>query len=962
MATSGAPPDSGPCSVTVTDATKSQKIPSFPFDVVFVFNGRAAGGAAFAKNFYNDLHHDGFFVCHYDKHSHNGMHRIFVGVGASDRLLHALCTTFHLSEEYQEVHDENGLKRIYAQTSRQRIIYRIVKLRSYGGPHASLENLSETGIMMDHFCLHDPKEVEDILAANRKYWLFPTSDYINDIETYFGEEFAFFIAWLRSIVIFTLPLMVLYVILFAFQLSDSYKSWSMIVAGIVCPCYLQVMHENWKRMEKELAMEFGTLDYEYSAEVQPSFHGRPRRLQWTAEKVIEREGEGSTTIIVPGDFQLPIQHTFPIHKKAASQEHHVKKLIAKERNPFDMTVVTSVDVDNLPADVNEIYYPNWKRLIKLAVVVPTVICFTVAVIVAIYLIEILRNLFADPNTGQLSPNMSIAASVINSVAIVVLNQVYPIVARKLAEWQNFRTSQETEDSYIFKIFVFVFVNSYFPIYLTAFDLYILRQSNLDKRAADDKTQQLFVQLLTAAISTVIVSNIIHVAVPFFLGPLFEYFSALAERCKGRLRFDTQVEAIDAPSPTTTTVPGKPFLGRFSTVTQAERVFEHQIKQAACSPIFPRFQGRIILLGFAAIFATVFPLGMVFVVVDAAIVMRLEIVRYLLLMRRGLAKQVDSIGNWKMCIQFIIIAAAITNCLLMAFVTDSLPQWFALTADYDHRVRWFIAAEHAMLAFIFAIEYLIPDMPMSIRRIQALQAYAELQKAGRVHYDPIDLHMPKSKILMDIHSTEQQNDKCAVCQVPFVKNDVIRMFPCLHAIHDSCLNRFIEEHKDQQHNEALDRTVHLTDDVKQAKLKEGAISHEVVCNCPICHYDIDCRFFDKRGTLHDYVPIRFQITKMILSERSKKHAAHLANTIEGEHRLLMAHGAQFGILENAFPDPGPEPEATLAAEESKKFEQIIGGTSSDSEESEEAFEDAGKQFTPKEPAEDTAEAAKAAEEK
>ena len=102
--------------------------------------------------------------------------------------------------------------------------------------------------------------------------------------------------------------------------------------------------------------------------------------------------------------------------------------------------------------------------------------------------------------------------------------------------------------------------------------------------------------------------------------------------------------------------------------------------------------------------------------------------------------------------------------------------------------------------------------------------------------------------------------------------------------------------------------------------------------------------------------------MILSERSKKHAAHLANTIEGEHRLLMAHGAQFGILENAFPDPGPEPEATLAAEESKKFEQIIGGTSSDSEESEEAFEDAGKQFTPKEPAEDTAEAAKAAEEK
>ncbi len=879
-------------------------MPSFPFDVVFVFNGHVPGAMGFAKSFYSDLTHDGFFTCFYDKHSSNGTHRVFVGIGGSDRLLHALCTTFHLSEEYQAVSNEKGLKRIYAQTSRQRIIYRVVKIRSYGGPHACFATLKESGILVDHFCLHDPKEVEDILAANRKYWLFPSADYINDIEGYFGEEFAFFIGWLRSVVIFALPLMVLYIVCFAFQISDNYRSWSMIVAGFVCPCYLQLMHENWKRMEKELALEFGTLNLEYCAEVQPEFKGKPRPVSWKETKTIEREGNENIEMVVPGNFQLPIQHSFPIRRKGDPHQHHghhLQTVVAKAQNPFDMSISTAFDFSTLPEHVNENYYPNWKRLMKLAVSIPTVICFTVAVVVAIYLIEILRNFFADPNTGELSPNLSIAASVVNSVAIVVLNQVYPIVARKLAQWQNFRTQQETEDAYIFKIFVFVFVNSYFPIFLNAFDLYIVRQSSLDKRKADQKTQQLFVQLLTACISTVIVSNIMDVAMPFLIGPLMEKVSACLERCKGA---KDEEEPASPASPTSASNPAASILDGFTAVTKTRHVFEHQIKQAECAPILPRFQGRIILLGFAALFAAVFPLGVVFVVVDAMLVMRLEIVRYLLLMRRGLARQVDSIGNWKMCIQFIIIAATVTNCLLCVFVTDVLHLRYGLKPSYEHRLRWFIITEHIMLAFVFGIEHLVPDLPMSIRRIEALQVYSEMQKTGRLQYNGTDLYMPKTEVIPSLHAAELQNDRCAVCSKTFVQADIIRNFPCIHAIHDDCIEKFVIEYKDEARTLKMQsRAVTLREETAEEQEAEKVANaegrHEVVCLCPICHIDIDCRFFEKITAVQEYVPVRNRMIAKICRGLTEQAQKELTDAIAAEHSILRSQLSHFGLQKGRF---------------------------------------------------------------
>ena len=54
-----------------------------------------------------------------------------------------------------------------------------------------------------------------------------------------------------------------------------------------------------------------------------------------------------------------------------------------------------------------------------------------------------------------------------------MNAVYKWLARKLTDWENYRTQTQYDDSYIIKLFGFQFVNSYASLYYIAFfrDIY-----------------------------------------------------------------------------------------------------------------------------------------------------------------------------------------------------------------------------------------------------------------------------------------------------------------------------------------------------------------------------------------------------------------------------------------------------------------------------------------------------------
>jgi len=69
---------------------------------------------------------------------------------------------------------------------------------------------------------------------------------------------------------------------------------------------------------------------------------------------------------------------------------------------------------------------------------------------------------------KIDKSYAIAASIVNAVAIIILNMVYFKIAVALNNWENHRTDTDYEDALIAKTFVFQFVNSYIMLYYIAF--------------------------------------------------------------------------------------------------------------------------------------------------------------------------------------------------------------------------------------------------------------------------------------------------------------------------------------------------------------------------------------------------------------------------------------------------------------------------------------------------------------
>ena len=61
-----------------------------------------------------------------------------------------------------------------------------------------------------------------------------------------------------------------------------------------------------------------------------------------------------------------------------------------------------------------------------------------------------------------------AVGIVNSIAIIALNEVFKMLAAMLTTWENHRTETEFHDNLIVKCVSFQFICSFFGMYLIAF--------------------------------------------------------------------------------------------------------------------------------------------------------------------------------------------------------------------------------------------------------------------------------------------------------------------------------------------------------------------------------------------------------------------------------------------------------------------------------------------------------------
>jgi hypothetical protein len=311
--------------------------------------------------------------------------------------------------------------------------------------------------------------------------------------------------------------------------------------------------------------------------------------------------------------------------------------------------------------------------------------------------------------------LTYAGSAFSVLWIGVMTVVYNLVAAGLSKLENHRTQTEQNDAAIIKGFFFQAINYYFVLMWLAFakvgefpgtgipDACAAGAFDLPGFSGllPDCIGELEIQLLT-----IFVAKRTFEQLKDIVAPRISY-------CRARMKAKGNSER---------------------TGTWEEQLL---LQNPAGYDIFHEFQAMTIQFGFMTLFAVALPLAPAFAFVSNTVEMRLDAQNVCLYQRRLRYRAAEDIGSWMIVLQVLVGLSIITNGLLVTFsspavasmlvppanssATPTMPpcgttDGVALYHSIANRYRdyslwlWFVAMEHGIFLFKFAMEMAISEKP------------------------------------------------------------------------------------------------------------------------------------------------------------------------------------------------------------------------------------------------------------
>ncbi|XP_067897885.1 anoctamin-7-like isoform X2 [Heterodontus francisci] len=435
----------------------------------------------------------------------------------------------------------------------------------------------------------------------------------------------------------------------------------------------------------------------------------------------------------------------------------------EERPRPEFTAVAPLTMKNPITGAEEPYFPQEDRLQR--VIASSIVIVLLVVLVLIFLISVILYrtivgilMYESGNTIAMAtaPRIaSITASVVNLLFILLLARVYTSLARFLTKWEMHRTQSKYEDAFIFKVFVFQFINFYSsPIYIAFFKgrfvgypgnyglLFGIRKETC---GAGGCLIELAQELLVIMVGKQIINNVQE-----FVIPKMKYWWQ-----KRKLKGTAKEESIPVHQP-----------------------WEKDYELLDCEGLFDEYLEMVLQFGFITIFVAACPLAPLFALLNNWIEIRLDANKFVCECRRPVVERAQEIGIWFNILEIITTLAVISNAFLIAFTSDFLPRqyyqymyqrdltgYINFTLAYsppsfvlknnstcryrefrDHnghlsltywnllaiRLAFVIVFEHLVFFIARMIDLLVPDIPESVEikvkreRYMAKQALAENQ--------------------------------------------------------------------------------------------------------------------------------------------------------------------------------------------------------------------------------------------
>uniref|UniRef100_A0A670I0N8 Anoctamin n=1 Tax=Podarcis muralis TaxID=64176 RepID=A0A670I0N8_PODMU len=279
--------------------------------------------------------------------------------------------------------------------------------------------------------------------------------------------------------------------------------------------------------------------------------------------------------------------------------------------------------------------------------------------VIVYRITTAAALSMSPNESTKSNvrvTVTATAVIINLVVILILDEIYGMVAKWLTEMEIPKTEKTFEEHLIMKAFLLKFVNSYAPIFYVAFFkgrfvgrpghyVYVFAGYRMEECAPGGCLMELCIQLSIIMLGKQLIqNNIFEIGVP--------YLKKLFRKLK-----DERPEAKTNESD-----PSKP---------PQQWELDHALEPF--TGLTPEYMEMIIQFGFVTLFVASFPLAPVFALLNNVIEVRLDAKKFVTELRRPDTVRAKDIGIWFNILSGIGKFSVIINAFVISVTSDFIPR-------------------------------------------------------------------------------------------------------------------------------------------------------------------------------------------------------------------------------------------------------------------------------------------------
>ncbi|GMF24069.1 unnamed protein product [Phytophthora lilii] len=383
-------------------------------------------------------------------------------------------------------------------------------------------------------------------------------------------------------------------------------------------------------------------------------------------------------------------------------------------------------------------FPHHKRLLRQLLAVPLLVsmcCLVGGYVVGLHVLsERLRASYSD-NCAQTRPReeqvimdaghwayawdkwmpsndtvtcglVSHGPSVINAVIIYVMDNLYQLLARKLTEFENYRTLDEHEAHLVAKRMPFHLVNSNASLWFLAF--YVKRLDRVRER------------LWILLVATQLIDNFKEVGLPLAVSVGGQVLTAENKRRRRQSLESLQSNAHNG-NRRQHQKNSMPQLGmnyereqvdvaKAATEQRLARVLM-QKRQATYRDTFADYKELMVQFGYVTLYSPVFPLAAAFAWLNNTIESRSDLLK--LVNRHGyqrpIAQHARGIGVWeKVLVSFAGVAVVVNCALVWTYELDEmLPSWTDL-----QRFAFIVACEHVIFVIKAWLNWAVPEVPVT----------------------------------------------------------------------------------------------------------------------------------------------------------------------------------------------------------------------------------------------------------